>query len=122
MDWTIVLDVGVGVGVLFVGIGVLWACGALAKTLGRVNVTLAEVDNQLSAVGKPVSETLRHVGGMLTRPIRALLTTSCGYLEDVAGKSRDGRARKDTLSAIVNVGATIRGKRRFTRFVTEKDK
>jgi len=47
MDWGIVLDVGVGVGVLLVGIGVLWGMAAVAKTLGRVNRTLDEVDSQL---------------------------------------------------------------------------
>lgn len=126
MDWTIVLDVGVGVGVLLIGIGVLWACGALAKTLDRVNITLAEVDTQLSAVGKPVSETLRHVGGIADTADQTLgkLTAVVGTLEGVAGQvSETATLAKDALSpAIVNVGATITGvSAGLRRFVTGKE-
>ena len=113
MDWTIVLDVGVGVGVLMIGIGALWGAAALAKTLARVNITLDEVDAQLSAVGKPVTETLGHVGGIADTADQTLakLTSVVATLEDVAGQvSQTATLTKEALSpAIVNVGATITG-------------
>ena len=112
-DWSIVRDVGIGVGMLLFGIGVLWGMGALAKTLARVNQTLDEVDTQLASVGKPVSETLKHVGGIADTADQTLakLTTVVGTLEDVAGQvSQTAALAKETLSpAIVNVGATITG-------------
>ncbi len=113
MDWSIVLDVGVGVGVLLAGIAALWGAGALAKTLARVNVTLDEVDAQLHAVGKPVTETLAHVGGIADTADQTLakLTSVVATLEDVAGQvSQTASLTKEALSpAIVNVGATITG-------------
>lgn len=112
-DWNIVQSVGIGVGMLLFGIGILWGMMALAKTLARVNVTLDEVDRQLAAVGKPVSETLAHVGGIADTADQTLakLTTVVGTLEDVAGQvSQTASLAKETLSpAIVNVGATITG-------------
>ena len=126
MDWNIVLDAGVGIGVLLMGIGILWACAALAATLARVNVTLAEVDTQLSAVGKPVSATLAHVSGIADTADQTLvkLTSVVGTLEDVAGQvSETATLAKDALSpAIVNVGATITGiSAGLRRFVTGKE-
>ena len=113
MDWGMVLDLGVGIGVLLVGIGVLWACAALAKTLGRVNQTLDQVDAQISGIGAPVAQTLEHVGGIADSAEAAVarLGTVVKSLEDVAGSvSQTADLAKDALSpAIVNVGATIAG-------------
>jgi ABC-type transporter Mla subunit MlaD len=113
MDWSIVLDVGVGAGVLLFGIGVLWGMGALAKTLGRVNQTLDEVDSQLSTLGKPVGQTLEHVNGIADTADQTLarLGGVVKSLEDVAEQvSSTAGLAKDAISpAIVNVGATIAG-------------
>ncbi len=113
MDWGIVLDVGVGVGVLLIGIGVLWGMGALANTLGRVNKTLDEVDSQLATIGKPVGQTLEHVNGIADTADQTLarLGGVVKSLEDVAEQvsSTAGLARDAISPAIVNVGATIAG-------------
>jgi uncharacterized protein YoxC len=113
MDWGIVIDVGVGVGTLLAGIGVLWACAALAKTLGRVNRTLDEVDVQIAGIGKPVGQTLEHIGGIADTADQtvARLGAVVKSLEDVADSvSQTAGLAKEALSpAIVNVGATITG-------------
>ena len=108
-----VLDIGVGLGVLLAGIGVLWACAALAKTLGRVNRTLDAVDEQLEGIGKPVGKTLEHLGGIADSADQAVarLGGVVSSLEDVAGSvSQTAVLAKDALSpAIVNIGTTIAG-------------
>ena len=113
MDWSIVLDVGVGVGVFLFGIGVLFGMLALAKTLGRVNQTLDEVDKQIANVGEPIGKTLDHVGGIADTADQTLakLGAVVKSLEDVAGSvSHTADLAKDALApAIVNVGATITG-------------
>ncbi len=113
MDWGIVMDAGVGVGVLLVGIGALIAGLALAKTLARVNVSLEEVDKQVGALGEPVGETLHHVGGIADTADQTLVRLGAVVksLETVAGSvSQMAELTKDALSpAIVNVGATITG-------------
>jgi len=112
-DWSIVLDAGVGVGVLVMGIAALWMAAALAKTLGRVNRTLDEVDTQMAGIGKPVGETLEHVNGIADTAEKTLarLGGVVKSLEDVAGQvSSTAALAKDAISpAIVNVGATIAG-------------
>ncbi len=113
IDWSIVLDIGVGVGVLLMGVGIFVAMLALAKTFGRLNGTLDEVDRQIAALGKPVGETLEHVGGIADTADQTLARLSgvVKSLEDVAGSvSHTAGLTKDALSpAIVNVGATITG-------------
>jgi uncharacterized protein YoxC len=112
-DLSWIMYVGVGVGVLLIGIGTLWAMLALAKTLNRVNVTLDEVDRQISALSIPVNDTLGHVGGIADTADQTLarLGGVVKSLEDVAGSvSQTASLTKDALSpAIVNVGATITG-------------
>ncbi|MEO9171417.1 MAG: hypothetical protein ABI282_03745 [Candidatus Baltobacteraceae bacterium] len=112
-DWSIVLDVGVGVGVLLMGVGVFVAMLALAKTLGRLNGTLNEVDAQIGNLGKPVGTALEHVGGIADTADQTLARLSgvVKSLEGVAGSvSQTASLLKDALSpAIVNVGATITG-------------
>lgn len=112
-DWSIVLDVGVGIGVLLVGISMMIAMSALAKTLGRVNVTLDEVDRQIETVGKPVGEALASVGGIVDSADQTIarLTGVVKSLEDVAGHvSATAQLTKDAVSpAIVNFGATVTG-------------
>jgi ABC-type transporter Mla subunit MlaD len=109
----LILDVGVGAGVLLMGIGIFIAMLALAKTFGRLNVTLDEVDRQLEGLGKPVSATLEHVGGIADTADQTIARLSgvVKSLEDVAGSvSRTAALTKDALSpAIVNVGATLSG-------------
>jgi uncharacterized protein YoxC len=112
-DWSIVLDIGVGVGVLLVGISMMIAMSALAKTLGRVNVTLDEVDRQIETVGKPVGEALASVGGIVDSADQTIarLTGVVKSLEDVAGHvSSTAQLTKDAVTpAIVNFGATVTG-------------
>ena len=112
-EWAIVLDIGVGVGVLLVGIAMMIAMSALAKTLARVNVTLDEVDRQIETVGKPIGEALASVGGIADSADRTIarLTGVVKSLEDVAGHvSSTAQLTKDAVSpAIVNIGATISG-------------
>jgi uncharacterized protein YoxC len=113
MDWSVAIDVGVGVGALLAGIGIFWACAALAKTLGRMNRTLDEVDAQIAGIGKPVGQTLQHVDGIADTADQALarLGGVVKSLEDISGSvSQTAALAKDALSpAIVNVGATITG-------------
>lgn len=113
MDWSIIRDVGVGLGVFLMGVGIFVAMLALAKTLGRVNVTLDEVDRQLDGLGRPVGEALQHVEGIAGTADQTLARLSgvVTSLEGVAGSvSQTADLTKDALSpAIVNVGATITG-------------
>lgn len=113
MDWSIVMYVGVGLGALLVGIAVLIACLALAGTLGRVNKTLDVVDGQITALSKPIGETLDHVGGIADTADQTLarLRGVVGSLEKVSvSLSNVADLAKEALSpAIVNVGATIAG-------------
>ncbi|MDQ2679550.1 MAG: hypothetical protein M3Y21_00785 [Candidatus Eremiobacteraeota bacterium] len=112
-NWAIVLDVGVGVGVLLFGIGVFIAMRALAGTLTRMNLTLDEVDRQLVGLGKPVNETLRAVGGIADTADQtvARLSGVVKSLEDVAGSvAGTAKLTQNALApAIVNVGATVSG-------------
>jgi uncharacterized protein YoxC len=109
-DW---MDIGIGVGVLLVGIGVLVAGIALARTLGRVNVTLDVVDGQMESLGKPIGETLDHVGGIADTADQTLarLRGVVESFEGVAGSVSDtaGLAKEALGPAIENVGATIAG-------------
>lgn len=112
-DWSIVREVGIGVGVLLMGIGVLAAGLGLAKTLGRVNLTLDEVDKQIAGLGTPVGETLEHVEGIAGTADETLarIGAAVGTLEGAANSvSQTATLAKDAISpAIVNVGATLTG-------------
>ena len=85
-DWNIVLDGGVGLGVLLFGTAVVIACLQVRKTLSRLDVTLDLIDGQITDLGKPVRETLDHVGGMANTADGALarLSTAVDSLEKVA--------------------------------------
>ena len=112
-DWSLVLDIGVGVGVLLIGIAMMIAMIALAGTLGRVNITLGEVDKQIDGLGKPVADTLAHIGGIADTADRTIARLSgiVGSLETIAGSAaRTADLAKNAVSpAIINVGATISG-------------
>lgn len=112
-DWSLVLDVGVGVGVLLIGIAMMIAMISLARTLGRVNVTLGEVDKQIDGLGRPVGETLAHVGGIADTADRTIARLSgvVGSLETIAGSAAHTAdlAKSAVSPAIVNVGATLSG-------------
>ena len=86
-DWSIVLDVGVGVGVFLIGVGLLIAMLALAGTLRRLDKTLDGIDEQVAALGKPVSDTLVHVGGIADTADQTIARLSgvVTSLEQVAG-------------------------------------
>lgn len=123
IDWSIVLDIGVGVGVLLVGIGCLVAGIAAARTLGRVNRTLDVVDEQIQNLSKPIGETLDHVEGIADTADQTLarLRGVVGSLEGVANSvSETADLAKAAVSpAIINVGATITGVTEgLRRFVT----
>ena len=113
MDWSIVLDVGVGAGVLLLGIGTLVAMLALAKTLRRVDVTLDEVDRQLAASGKPIGEMLEHVNAISESAEHTLgrLSGVVATLEGAAGSVTDtvSLTKRAVSPAIVNVGAAVTG-------------
>jgi ABC-type transporter Mla subunit MlaD len=112
-DWAIVLDVGVGVGLLLFGIGVFIVCSALARLFTRLNGTLDEVDRQLAAISGPVVETLGHVDGIAgtaettVAKLGAVVTT----LESVAASvGNTAKLASDAISpALVNVGSTLAG-------------
>ena len=112
-DWSIVLDVGVGLGVLLLGVGVFIAGIALARTLGRVDQTLNVIDGQIENLGRPIGETLDHVGGIADTAHQTLarLGGVVGSLEGVAASvSETADLVKGALApAIVNIGATISG-------------
>ncbi|MHB8141411.1 MAG: hypothetical protein ACYDHD_09230 [Vulcanimicrobiaceae bacterium] len=112
-DWGIVRDVGIGVGIFLFGLGTFVAALALARTLRRMNTTLDEVDRQLEAVGKPMSDMLEHVGGITqtAETTLARLSGVVGSLESAADTlTQTADLAKDAVSpAIVNVGATLSG-------------
>ncbi|MDP9017406.1 MAG: hypothetical protein M3N19_03660 [Candidatus Eremiobacteraeota bacterium] len=112
-DWSIILDAGVGIGVLLAGLGVFLGMRALAGTLGRVNVTLDEVDRQIAGVGVPVTQMLSHIGGIADTADStvARLGGVVKSLEDVAGSvAGTAKLTQDAVSpALVNVGATLSG-------------
>ena len=112
-DWAIVLDAGVGIGVLLAGIGVLVAMSALARTLRRVDETLDGVDRQIAALGAPVTQTLSHVGGIADTADKtvARLGGVTVSLERIAASfAQTAKLIQDALApAIVNVGATLGG-------------
>ncbi|HTJ25145.1 MAG TPA: hypothetical protein VMA36_03180 [Candidatus Limnocylindria bacterium] len=112
-DWAIVLDIGVGLGVLLIGVGIFVVCSALARLFARLNGTLDEVDRQIAALSAPVVETLGHVGGIADSADTtvARLGAVVNTLESVAG-SVGGTAKlaSDAVApALVNVGATLTG-------------
>ena len=112
-DWAIVLDIGVGLGVLLIGIGAFILCSAVARTFTRLNSTLDEVDRQISALSAPVAETLSHVGGIADTADStvARLGGVVGTLETVAGSvGNTAKLASDAVApALVNVGATLTG-------------
>lgn len=112
-DWAIVLDIGVGLGVLLIGVGIFVVCSSLAKLLARLNGTLDEVDRQIAAVSAPVVETLGHVGGIADTADAtvARLGAVVGTLEGVAGTvGRTSKLASDAVApALVNFGATLAG-------------
>jgi hypothetical protein len=109
----VVLDVGVGLGVLLCGIGVLLLCSSAAKLVARLNGTLDEVDQQIAALSTPVVKTLDHIGGIADSADAtvARLGAVVGTLETVAaGVGKTARLGSDALApALVNVGATLTG-------------
>lgn len=109
-DW---MDIGIGVGVFLVGLGAIIAAIALARTLGRVNVTLGVADEQMQSLGKPIGATLDHVGGIADTADQTLarLRGVVEALEGVADNVSDtAELAKGALApAIENVGATIAG-------------
>jgi hypothetical protein len=114
VNWgAIILDVGVGLGVLLIGVGVFRACSALATTFARLNGTLDEVDRQISALSAPVVETLAHVGGIADSADAAVarLGAVVGTLETVAGSvGNTAKLASDAVApALVNVGSALTG-------------
>lgn len=112
-DWSAFLDVAGGIGALLVGLGVFIAMMALARTLRRLDKTLDGVDEQVAALGKPVSETLTHVGGIADTADQTIARLSgvIGSLEQIAGSlAKTAKLTQDAISpAVVNVGATLGG-------------
>jgi ABC-type transporter Mla subunit MlaD len=113
VDWSAFLDVLVGVGVFLAGLGVFVALLALGGLFRRLNKTLDGIDEQVAALGKPVGETLTHVGGIADTADQTLARLSgvVGSLEQAAGSlAQSAKLGQEALSpAIVNVGATLGG-------------
>ena len=112
-DWAIVLDVGVGVGMVLFGVGVFIVCSAMARLFARLNGTLDEVDRQIAALSGPVVETLGHVGGIADTADTtvARLGAVVGTLEGVAERvGSTAKLASDAVApALVNIGATLAG-------------
>ena len=112
-NWSIVLDIGVGLGVLLLGIGVFIAMRALAATLSRLNVTLDGVDRQIAELGRPVADTLTHLGGIADTADATIarLSRVVGSVESAAGSVANTAKLAQTAVApsLVNVGATLTG-------------
>lgn len=112
-DWSAFLNVAGGVAALLIGLGVFVAMASLARMLRRLERTLDGIDEQVAALGKPVSETLAHVGGIADTADQTLARLSgvATSLEQVAGSVAQGaKLTGDALTpAVVNVGATIGG-------------
>jgi uncharacterized protein YoxC len=96
-----------------VGVAFVIVMLAVARTLRRLEKTLDGVDEQLAALGKPVSDTLAHVGGIADTADQTLARLSgvVTSLEQVAASLASGaKLTQDALSpAIINVGATLGG-------------
>lgn len=112
-DWTAFLDVAGGVGAFLAGLGIFMAMLSLSRTFRRLNTTLDGIDEQLAAMGKPVTETLAHVGGIADTADRTLARASSvvNSVESIADSiARAGRTASEALTpAIVNLGATLAG-------------
>ena len=112
-DWAIVLDVGVGLGVLLIGIGIFIVCSSLARVFRRLNNTLDEVDRQIATLSVPVVRTLGHVDGIADTADAtvARLGAVVGTLESVAAAlGNTAKLASDAMApAVVNVGAAVTG-------------
>jgi uncharacterized protein YoxC len=112
-DWAIVLDCGVGIGVLLVGIGVLLVCVRLAAVFTRLQGTLDDVNRQINALSPPVVQTLSHVNGIADTADTtvAKLGGVAGAIESVAGSvaKTANLAQRAVAPALVNLGATLTG-------------
>ena len=112
-DLTAFLDVGGGLGAFLAGVGIFVAMLALSRTLRRVNRTLDGVDEQISALGKPVAQTLTHVGAIADTADRTIarLSSAVSALEQVADSvSNAAKLAQQSISpAIVNTGAALSG-------------
>jgi hypothetical protein len=112
-NWAIILDIGVGVGVLLIGIGVFVVCSSLSKVFVRLNGTLDEVDRQIGALSVPVVATLEHVGGIADTADAtvARLGAVVGTLESVAGTvGNTAKLATDAITpGLVNLGSTVSG-------------
>jgi ABC-type transporter Mla subunit MlaD len=109
----VVLDVGVGLGVLLCGIGVLLLCSSAARFVARLNGTLDEVDQQIAALSTPVVRTLDHVGGIADTADATIarLGAVVGTLESVAASlGKTAQLASNALApALVNAGAALTG-------------
>lgn len=126
MDWSVVLYIGVGLGVLLIGSGILIVCLRLAGFIERATTSLEEVDRQIAAIAPPLVRTLGHVGGIADTADATLarLGTAVGTIESLAGgvaKTAD-LAQNAVNPAVANLGATLTTlTARLRRFVGGRD-
>ncbi len=113
LSWSIILYVGVGLGVLLGGIGILFACIRLGNMFLRLHKTLDEVERELGTLSVPVAQTLSHVGGIAdTADVTlAKLSGVVGQIEKVAGSvAKTSTLAQEALApSIVNLGSTVSG-------------
>jgi len=121
-DWAIVLDVGVGLGVLLMGVGLFMVCLRLAAMLKVAAQTLDSLDRQFLMLAPSLIETLGHVGGIAGTADATLarLTAVVDAVEGLAGgvvKSATAaqHAVDPTFKNLGVVIAAVSG--RFRRFV-----
>jgi uncharacterized protein YoxC len=104
--WSIVIDVGVGLGVFLIGLGIFVVCVRLGGLLNRFHKTLDEVDTQIGALSTPIATTLTHVGGIADTADQTIarLGGLVNQLETVAaGASKTANLIGSTLGGL---GAT----------------
>ncbi len=125
-NWAIVLDIGVGVGVLLIGIGIFIVCSSLAEVFARLNGTLDEVDRQIGALSVPVRHDARprrrdrrhgRCDGRAARRRRRYARRrgrhrrQHGQGRDRSGDARAGQRRRDAERITAGLRRLITGRR-----------
>ncbi len=110
-DWSLVLNVGVGLGVFLMGVGIFWLCVRVAKAVTQATATLAALEQQVATLTPAVGETLAHLGGIASTADSTLtrLTSVVEAVEGLAGGVvKTANAAQDAVNpAVTNLGAVL---------------